>query len=510
MTITTERLPRSRVEIEIEVDQDRVDKSMDKAVSRLAKKVNIPGFRPGKAPRKVLEQRLGTAALLQEALDELVPELYSEAIESEEIEAIDQPDIELKSTEPLILTATVPVKPEVDLNDYSSLRAPREQVEVTDEQVEESITNLRRRYAVLEPVDRGVEWTDTIRADLTVEVEGQTEPHREEGAEFSIREDSVVSLPGFVEHLIGLERGGPYDIEFTIDPDYQAEDLAGKKASYQITIHEVKQEVLPDLDDEFVSSLDEEDFDTVEALQGRLQTDLLTQLQREADVGYHEEIVDLLVATADIEYPDVLVDREIDRLIDRESNHASHTEEGLNQWLKAIGKSITKVRDELRETADSQVQRMLVLSELVTAEELEVGDEQIDEEIDRMVSSVAVGGPEAEPSIEQLTSMRQLFDTTESRGSIAGQLTTQLAIDRLAEITSAPEEETEAGESGSTCRRGSRRRRGREADTPEASAASAADTTDEGSTDEEAEAESVDAETSHDDASNDEANEEQN
>lgn len=505
MTITTERLPRSRVEIEIEVDQERVDKSMDKAVSRLAKKVNIPGFRPGKAPRKVLEQRLGTAALLQEALDELVPELYSEAIESEEIEAIDQPDIELKSTEPLILTATVPVKPEVDLNEYNSLRAPREQVEVTDEQVEESITNLRRRYAVLEPVDRGVEWTDTIRADLTVEVEGQTEAHSEEGAEFSIREDSVVSLPGFVEHLIGLERGGPYDIEFTIDPDYQAEDLAGKKATYQITIHEVKQEVLPDLDDEFVSSLDE-DLDSVEALQERLHTDLLTQLQREADVSYHEEIVDLLVATADIEYPEILVDREIDRLIDRESNHASHTEEGLNQWLQAIGKSITEVRDELRESADSQVQRMLVLSELVTAEELEVGDEQIDEEIDRMVSGVAVGGPEAEPSVEQLTSMRQLFDTTESRGSIAGQLTTQLAIDRLAEITSAPEEETEAGESDSPRRRGSRRRRGRETDTPEASAA---DTTDEGQTDEDAEAESVDAETSHDDAPNDEANEEQ-
>jgi trigger factor len=363
------------------------------------------------------------------------------------------------------------VRPEVNLNDYQSLRAPREEVEVNDELVEESITNLRRRYAVLEPVDRAVEWNDTIRADLTVAVEGQTEPHLEEGAEFSIREDSVVSLPGFVEHLIGLERGGPYDIEFTIDSDYQAEELAGKTATYSITIQEVKQEVLPDLDDEFVASLDEEEMDTVEALRERLSTDLLTQLQRDADVGYHEEIVDLLVATSDIEYPDVLVDREIDRLIDRESNHASHTEEGLNQWLDTIGKGIVEVRDEMRESADRQVQRMLVLAEFVSAEDLDVGEEQIDAEIDRMVSGVAIGGPDAEPNVEQLASMRQLFDTPESRVSITGQLTTQLAVDRLAEITAAPEEESDGDDSGGTRRRGSRRRRGREAadEAPEAS-----------------------------------------
>ena len=494
MAITTERLPRSRVEIEIEVDQERVDQSMDKAVGRLAQKVNIPGFRPGKAPRRILEQRLGTAALLQEALDELVPELYSEAIESEEIEAIDQPDIELKSTEPLILTATVPVKPEVALNEYEALRAPREEVEATDEMVEESITNLRRRYAVLEPVDRAVEWNDAIRADITVDVEGQDEPHEEEGAEFAVREDSVVSLPGFGEHLIGLERGGPYDIEFTVDPEFQSEDLAGKLAKYTVTIQEVKQEVLPNLDDEFVVSLDEDEIETVDALRERLQTDLQEQLQREADAGYHEEIVDLLVATSDIEYPDVLVDREIDRLIDRESNHASHTEEGLNQWLEAIGKGITEVRDELRETADRQVQRMLVLTELVTAEDLEVGDEQIDGEIDRMVSGVAIGGPEADPSSEQMASMRQLFDTAESRASIAGQLTTQLAVDRLAEITSAPEEESETAEGGSR-RRGSRRRRGRDADTPEASSTTEADD----ETNEDAEADSAAADEANED-----------
>lgn len=501
MAITTERLPRSRVEIEIEVDQERVDRSMDKAVGRLAQKVNIPGFRPGKAPRRILEQRLGTAALLQEALDELVPELYTEAIESEEIEAIDQPDIELKSTEPLILTATVPVKPEVDLKDYQSLRAPREEVEVTEDLVEESITNLRRRYAVLEPVDRAVEWNDTIRADITVEVEGQDEPHVEEGAEFSLREDGVVSLPGFAERLIGLERGGPYEIEFEIGPEVQSEELAGKQASYTVTIQEVKQEALPDLDDEFVVSLDEEGIETVEALRERVREDLQAQLQREADAGYHEEIVDLLVATSEIEYPDVLVEREIDRLIDRESNHASHTEEGLNQWLQAIGKSLTEVRDELRENADRQVQRMLVLSELVDVEGIEVGEEQIDEEIDRMISGVAIGGPEAGGSAEQMASMRQLFDTPESRNSIAAQLTTQLAMDRLTEITSAPEEESEAGEGASRRRRGSRRRRSRDAD----ASASAEEITSDEETNGDAEAPSASA-----DADVDEANEDDN
>ena len=315
MSITTERLPRSLISLEIEVEDERVEASMDKAARRLAQRVKIPGFRPGKAPRQIVERHLGRGAVLQEALEELIPGVYDEAIETEQIEAIAQPEFDLKSTEPLIVSAMVPVRPQIDLKDYAALRAPKPGVEVAEDQVEEALTALRRQFATLEPADRPVDWDDRVRADVTVSVEGQDEPHVEEDTEFSLRQDGVVSLPGFVEQLIGLERGGPHEFSIVLPEDFQAAELAGKTAAYTVTIHEVKDEVLPDLDDEFVRSLDE-DVETVDGLREQLQENLQSELEQRAAAGYQDEIVDLLVATTDLDYPEIL-GRPGDRPVDR-------------------------------------------------------------------------------------------------------------------------------------------------------------------------------------------------
>jgi trigger factor len=446
LAVTTERLPNSRMSLEIEVDPDRVEQHMERAAKRISQQVRIPGFRPGKAPRKTLERHVGSAALLQEALEELVPEVYNEALETESIDAIDQPEFNLKSTEPLVVTATVPVRPTVDLGDYQSLRVPKPEVSVDEEQIEETLLNVRRQYAVLEPVDRPVAWDDHIRADVTVNIEGQ-DPHTEEDAEFALREGGVISLPGFAERLIGLERGGPHTIEVVLPEDFASADLAGKTATYELTIHEVKQEVLPDLDDEFVQSLDEEGLTTVQELRDRVTADLREQLEHRATEEYHNEIIDLLVATATLDYPEVLVEREIDRGIDRESNHASHTPEGLQNWLNAIGQTEDEVRDALREAADLTVRRALVLGELVDAESVEVSDEQIEEELDRVIEQMTGG------SAQNAEAFRGLFDTADGRASIRNQLLTRFAVERLEEICSQPEDEAGAP------RRASRRRR---------------------------------------------------
>jgi len=468
VAITTERLPRSRVALEIEVAPERVEASMNKAARRLSERVRIPGFRPGKAPRPIVERHLGRGALLQEALEELIPGIYNEALASEQIDAIDQPEFDLKSTEPLVVSATVPVRPSVDLKEYAALRAPAPETAVTEEQVLETLTSIRRRYATLEPVDRAVGWNDRVRADVTVSVDGQAEPHVEEDAEFSLREGGIVSLPGFSERVIGLERGGPYQIEFALPEDFGGPELAGKQASYTVTIHEVKQEVLPELDDEFARSLDE-GFESFAGLETRVRSDLAEELERQARERYHDEIVDLLVATATMDYPDVLVEREVDRLIDRESNHASHTQEGLQRWLETIGRTLDDVRDELREAADLAVRRSLVLAELVDAETLEVTDEQVDEEIGRLVEQLT--GPEAEASRE--SAARQLVDTPEGRTSIRNQLLTRAAIERLEEIC----KQAEGAEAGASARRGSRRRRGRAAEDAEAGESEAPEVT---------------------------------
>ncbi len=452
MTITAERLPNARVSLEITVDSETVERHMERAVTRVSRQVRVPGFRPGHVPRKMLERHVGTAALLQEALQELLPEVYSQAIEEQQVDAIDQPEFDLKSTEPLVVTAIVPVRPEVDLGDYTALRAPKPEVTVDPEQVEQTLLNLRRQYAVLEPVERAVDWDDHIRADVTVSVEGQREPHEETDAEFPIRKNSVVSLPGFVERVIGLSAGGPHTIEFSLPDDFAAEELRGKKATYTLTIHEVKREVLPDLDDEFAKSLGDEAIETVDALKARVEADLRKNLEHNANEGYHNEIIDLLVATATIDYPEVLVRREVDRLIDRESNHASHSEEGLRNWLAAIGQTEDEVREAFGEQADLSVRRSLVLAKLVEQESLVPTDEQVDAEIDSLVTGMAGSTPENQAAI------RNLFDTPDGRVSIRNQLQTRLAVERLEAICSQPEDSTAAPQ-----RQSRRRRAGAEA-----------------------------------------------
>lgn len=468
MPVTAERLPRSLVAMEIEVEQERLDGALEKAVQKVSQQVRIPGFRPGKAPRHIVENMVGRPALLQEAIEDLIPGLYTEALEEQEIDAIGDPEIDLKSTEPLVVTAMVPVRPTVDIGDYRSLRVPRDEATVTEEDTEEAMVGVRRRYATLDPVDRAVEWDDTVRVDVSVSVEGQGEPHVEEGAEFRVSQDGVVSLPGFLDHLIGLERGGPHEFEFALPEDYDAQELAGKTASYTVTLHEVKQEVLPDLDDDFARSLDEEGIETLEQLQERVAENVRIRVEAEAEAAYRDEVLDLLLATSDLDYPEVLVEREIDRLVDEQSNHAFHERETFDQWLESIGSTEDEVRDALREQADLALRRGLVMAELAEQESIEPSEQDIAGEVDQLVEQMTGGSTD----LEERAELRGLLDTEETRGQITSRLLMTQTLERLVEIASQPDDEIEPR----SARRRSRRRRGsRGADDAEAEGAADAE-----------------------------------
>ena len=456
MPVTAERLPRSLVAMEIEVEQERLEGALEKAVRKVSQQVRIPGFRPGKAPRHIVENMVGRPALLQEAIEDLLPDIYSEALEEQEIEAIGEPEIDLKSTEPLVVTAMVPVRPTVDIGDYHSLRVPREDAVASPDQVEEAMVGVRRRFATLDPVDRAVDWDDTVRVDVSVSVEGQGEPHVEEGAEFRVARDGFVSLPGFLDHLIGLERGGPHEFEFALPEDYDAQELAGKLASYVVTVHEVKQEVLPDLDDEFARSLDEENIETLEQLQERVEENVRVRVEAEAEAAYRDEVMDLLLATSELDYPEVLVEREVDRLVDEQSNHAFHERETFDQWLESIGSTEDEVRDALREQADLVLRRGLVMAELAEQESIEPSEQDIVGEVDILVEQMTGGTTD----LEERAELRGLLDTDETRGQIQSRLLMTQTVERLVEISSQPDDEIEPR----SARRRSRRRRGSRGD----------------------------------------------
>ncbi len=465
--ITSERLPDSLISLEIEVEPERVEKSMEKAVRKISQQVKIKGFRPGKAPRRAVVASVGEEQVFATAIDELLPLVVEEAVKEEEIDIVGPAeDVDIKSRDPLIIVAKMPVRPTVDLGEYKTLRAPKEQLSVTDEQKIEAILNVQRRFAVLEPVDRAVAWNDYIRGDFRVEIperendSGSTDEavdQSEEDTEFPVRENEVALLPGLSEHLIGLNVSEDDQvIEYELSGEDLPEALAGRIAKFTISIKEVKEETLPELDNEFIVSLDEEGVTTVSELEASLTKQLQESIDAKIQNDYREEILDLLLATASIEYPNILVERAIDQMIDRESNHASHTREGLEQWLESIGQSEEEVRSALQDNATISLRRELVLSELSTVEKIEVDAEAVDEQIDAAIESITSGqeGLEAQA--------RQMIDTPDYRRTLASQQVIDNALARLEDICTAEFEDLvddseSSTDEGKTSRRGSRR-----------------------------------------------------
>jgi trigger factor len=264
LKVSAERLPQSQVALEIEVDPERVERSLEQAYRRLAQRTRVPGFRPGKAPRAMLERYLGRDSLMHEALDRLIPEVYRQAVEEQDLDPVDLPELELASTEPLVVRATVPVRPTVDLGDYRQLRVPQEPVEVDPAQVEEALKDLQRRYATLEPVQRPVQWGDVLRADVIGSVDGDKILDQKD-VEFQPREGVTLSLPGFAEKLIGLEKGVETELAVEVAPDHADARLAGKTCVYRVLVKEIKEEKLPPLDDSFARQVGE-GFPSLEAL----------------------------------------------------------------------------------------------------------------------------------------------------------------------------------------------------------------------------------------------------
>jgi trigger factor len=444
MRVSTERIPESQVLLQIEVDEERLQKAKDAAFRRLAGKTRIPGFRPGKAPREVLERHLGEHAILHEAVDRLLPQVYREALDQESIDPIDRAEFELVTEEPLVVKFTVPVRPDVDLGDYVSLRLEREPVEVEAERVQEGLEGLRRRYATLEPVSRPIQWGDVLRADVRGMLDGSAFVQQED-AEFQLEEGRSISMPGFAEALIGHEKGDPFEFEVPVPDDASDEALRGKPARYEVTVKEIKQEVLPELDDDFARQVGE-GFSDLEALRTRVEGDLRTALEEQAEHRFHDSILEALSERARIEYPPVLVEREVERLL-REQTGAPAGPGGTSQaelerYLQRVGKSEEELRAELRPLAETRLRRSLVLSQVAEAEHIEVADSEVEAEIERLASGAG----------SQTEELRRLFSEQSAKESLRRSLMTRKTLERLVEIAAAPDtapqEAPAAAESG--------------------------------------------------------------
>lgn len=445
MKVSAERLPQSQVALQIEVDDDRLNKAMTSAYKRLASKVRIPGFRPGKAPREVVESHLGEHAVFHEAVDRLMPQLYKEALEQEEIDPIDRAEYELVTEQPLVAKFTVPVRPTVDLGEYRSIHIDREPVVVEAERVQEALEGLRHRYATLEPVARPIQWGDIVRAEVHGEVDGKVIVH-EDDAEFPLTDGRVISLPGFTEAFVGKEKGAELEFELSVPEDAPDEKLRGHAAQYKAAIKEVKEEVLPELDDEFARNVGE-GFDSLEALRTRLEDDLRQALEQEAEHQYHDQVLDTLARRAELDYPPVVVEREVDRILQEQSSalqtagrKGPSQRDQLDAYLQQLGKSEEELRDELRPIAEERIRRSLVLSEVSEAEDIQVSDSDVEAEIERLTAGASGQGDE----------LRRLFSNENAKESLRRSLHTRKTLERLVELASGEGSPEEAQASASS------------------------------------------------------------
>ena len=407
------------MQLDIEVDQQQVDKYYETAYRRLAAKARVPGFRPGKAPRAMVEKAIGRQRIMGEALDDLVPVVYNEAIEQHEVEAIDQPTLDELALDPVRMKFSVPVRPTIDLGDYRSIRVAKDAVTVTDDDVNEQIQALRRRHAIHVPVDRPAQWGDILIADVRGKVEND-EFIEDLDAEFALREDGILLMPGMKEVFVGMSKGEEKSADIDVPADFRVEAFREKVAHFDLKVSEVKEEQLPDEDDEFAASVNDE-FESVEKLRERIREDLTTRREQENNAAHTTSVIEKLVEGATMEYPAVLIEREIDTIVREMTGQDTKQYEN---YLLRLGKTEAEFRSGFRDVADTRVRRALAVSKLTEAEQIEVTLPEIDAEIDRII----------EPMGENADRFREIFNTADGRTTVRRDLTSQRTMERLSAI----------------------------------------------------------------------------
>jgi len=417
--VTNEKTENSQAFLTIEMESAEVEESLEKSYQHLVRKADIPGFRKGKAPRAILERYIGRESLLEDALNNLIPEAYEKAIKEQKIEAIAQPHIEITQTEPVVFKVTVPLPPNVELGDYHHIQVTPEPVEVTEDDVNAVIEQLRHQHATWEPVERSVEFNDLVVLDIESNIEDKPFISRK-AVQYQVLRDLPFPAPGFAGQLPGMKKNEEKEFKLQFPSDFPRSELAGKEASFKVKITEIKQERLPELDDEFARGVSP-DFKTLDSLRERVSADLKFRAEEKARIDFEERAIEAVVDLAELEFPPILVEQEIIRLLNQRLQRG---DQGLEEYLRHINKTEEELREELRPLATKRVIRSLVLGKIAEEEKVEVSDSEVDAEIENMLKNTTDNKDE----------LQKFLSTPQSRESIEQLLITRKTIQRLAEI----------------------------------------------------------------------------
>ncbi|MFD1065409.1 trigger factor [Oceanobacillus locisalsi] len=392
MTTKWEKQEDNKGVLTFEVSAEEFDQALDQAFKKVSKDVQIPGFRKGKIPRSIFEKRFGVESLYQDAVDIVLPGAYSAAVDEANIFPIAQPSVDIEQIEkgqPLVFTAEVEVKPEAKLGEYKGLEVEEQSVEVTDEEVEQEIENLRERHAELVvKEDEAIENGDTAVIDF----EGFKDGVPFEGGKdenHSLEIGSGQFIPGFEEQLIGKKAGDETEVKITFPEEYHAEDLAGQEAVFEVKIHEVKSKELPELDDEFAKDADE-DVETLDELKTKKREELEANKQQQAENEKREALVQQVTEDVEVEVPEAMVDSEVDQMYREFEQQLQMQGMTMEMYSQFSGQDENALKEQMREDAEKRVKTNLALEAIVEAENLEASQEDIDAELEKMSSTYGI------------------------------------------------------------------------------------------------------------------------
>ena len=441
MQVTRESDSSTEVTLNISMDSEDEEPFLNRSYRRLAGRVRIPGFRPGKAPRAVVESHLGRATLVQEALEFMIPESLDQVLREHEIRAFSEPQLEVLDVEPVSFKAVVPLEPEVDLGEFRTIRVESPPVDIGQEDVDRVLESLRFESAPWEPVERPVAFGDLVTLNVQGNIAGE-DAINDEGVDFIPQLDNELPLPGFSVYLEGMTEGQEKDFTLAVPDDYPQENYAGKDCYFHVEVASVKEKQLPDLDDEFAKGV-RDGFESMEALSEHIRQRLTDEGEATAQRELERNVLEEVKKIANIQASELIYQREMESIREDHERTLRNQRLDMDTYLRFIGQTTQEWEEQIRPQAEDRLATFLIMRKLAEQESVEVEDADIDAEIDRLTENSAE---------ESVDSLRRILNSEDSRESLRSSLLNRKVVALLVEIAQsngAPATETdEATETG--------------------------------------------------------------
>ncbi|RGF73502.1 trigger factor [Ruminococcus sp. AF31-8BH] len=408
MSLQVEKLEKNMAKLTIEVSAEELDKAMEKAYQKQKSRISLPGFRKGKAPRKMIESMYGKGVFMEDAVNSLVPQEYSKAIADCDLEIVSQPEINVTQMEPgkaLIFTADVATKPEVTLGDYKGVEVPKTEIAVTDEEVDAEVKkeqDKNSRTVVVE--DRAAANGDITTIDFEGFVDGVAFDGGK-GSDYALALGSGTFIPGFEDQLVGANTGDHVEVKVTFPEEYQAKELAGKEAVFQCDVKKIETKEVPELDDEFAKDVSE--FDTLAEYKEDVKKNLTEKKEKEARTAKENAAVDKAIENAQMDIPDLMIQTQCRQMMDDFARRMQQQGLSMDQYFQFTGQSMDKMMEDMKPQALKRIQTRLVLEKIAETENTQPSEEEITEEIQKMADAYKMEADKireaiGEDGIEQL------------------------------------------------------------------------------------------------------------